>query len=112
MSEQIQIEEYSESSFWDKCIKYAKYIGKELMEKVFQLYYALESENCSAKYKTIIYGALAYLVSPIDAIPDITPIFGYTDDMGVVAAALAAVAACIDDEVIAKAKAKVKEIFG
>ncbi len=111
MSDHIQIEDYSESNFWDKCKKYAKSIGEELMEKVLQLYYALESEQCSAKHKTIIYGALAYLISPIDALPDLTPILGYTDDMGVVGAALVAVASCIDDEVKVKAKEKLKEWF-
>ncbi len=112
MSEQIKIEEYSETNLWDKLAKYAKDIGEELLEKVLQLYYALDSENCSIKHKTIIYGALAYLVSPIDAIPDLTPVLGYTDDMGVVVAALAAVASCIDDDVKAKAKARLKVWFG
>ncbi|CAM3049570.1 YkvA family protein [Vibrio diazotrophicus] len=111
MSEQIHIEGYSESGFWGKLKKYAKTIGEELVEKVLQLYYALESDKCSAKHKTIIYGALAYLVSPIDAIPDLTPVLGYTDDMGVVAAALAAVSMCIDEEVKEKAKNKLKEWF-
>lgn len=111
MENKIEIEDYSEGSFWEKLKKYASSIGQELMGKVLQLYYALDSENCSTKHKAIIYGALAYLVSPIDAIPDLTPFLGYTDDMGVIAAALAAVASCIDDEVKQKAAEKLKEWF-
>lgn len=75
------------------------------------LYYALESDQCSAKHKTIIYGALAYLISPIDAIPDFIPVTGLTDDMGVIAAALVAVAICIDEEVKAKAEQKLQDWF-
>ena len=84
---------------------------KDSLEQVFRLYYALESEKCSAKHKTIIYGALAYLVSPIDIIPDLTPLLGYTDDMGLIATALVAVAVCIDDVVKTKAKEKVDELL-
>lgn len=109
--EKMEIIEYSESGFWEKIAKYAKSIGKELLEKVLQLYYALGSENCTTKDRGIILGALAYVISPIDIIPDLTPIIGYTDDMGVVAAALVAVAKCIDVTVKSKAADKLKEWF-
>lgn len=39
--------------------------------------------------KVIIAGALVYLVSPIDAIPDFTPIFGLLDDLTVITTAIA-----------------------
>ncbi|WP_211605080.1 YkvA family protein [Vreelandella arcis] len=45
--------------------------------------------------KTTIYGALGYFISPVDAIPDLAPIVGYADDIGVLAGALAMVAAHI-----------------
>jgi Uncharacterized conserved protein len=38
--------------------------------------------------KAIAIGALLYLVSTIDAIPDIIPIIGLTDDVGVILAAV------------------------
>lgn len=112
MSEKIQIEDYSEAGFWGKCKKYAKTMGAELMEKVLLLYFALDSENCTAKHRSIIYGALAYLISPIDAIPDVMPGVGYTDDFGVIAAALMAVAVCIDKDVKQKAADKLEDWFG
>ncbi len=107
----IELEDYNEESFWSKAKKYCKAIGKDSLEQVFRLYYALESEQCTAKHKATIYGALAYLVSPIDIIPDLTPVLGYTDDMAVIAAALVAVAGCIDDAVKGKAKEKANELF-
>ena len=36
--------------------------------------------------------AVAYVVVPFDAIPDVVPVLGWLDDVGVVAAALAFVA--------------------
>ncbi|MBM3071566.1 DUF1232 domain-containing protein [Enterobacter sp. RHBSTW-00994] len=107
----IEIDDYNEEGFWAKAKMYCKSIGRTSLEQVFTLYYALESEKCSTKDKTIIYGALAYLVSPIDLIPDLTPVLGYTDDMAMIAAALVAVTGCIDDVVKGKAKGKADELF-
>ena len=38
--------------------------------------------------KSIVVGALVYFISPIDAIPDLAPLFGYLDDLGVITAVL------------------------
>jgi uncharacterized membrane protein YkvA (DUF1232 family) len=38
--------------------------------------------------KTVVIATLAYFILPLDAIPDFTPIAGYLDDIGVVAAAI------------------------
>ena len=57
-------------------------------------------------------GPLGYFIAPIDAIPDLTPIVGYSDDLGSLAMALAAVAIFIDDEVKDKARKKLKDWFG
>lgn len=61
--------------------------------------------------KGIIFAALGYFISPVDAIPDITPVIGYTDDLGVLVAALAAVASHIKEEHTAKAKETLKQWF-
>ena len=115
MNHQKEVEkrsnQYDESGFWDKCSKYGKKIGEESLGKVLNLYYATESDNCSTKDKTIIYGALAYLVSPIDLIPDLTPFVGYTDDIAIIMWALARVAGCVDSEVKRKTTKKLKEWF-
>ncbi|ROS01717.1 uncharacterized membrane protein YkvA (DUF1232 family) [Sinobacterium caligoides] len=108
----MQIDDFSEQGFWAKCKAYAKTIGYESMEKVLWLYYALDSEQCTLKQKSIIYGALAYLIAPLDAIPDLTPLLGYTDDMGLIAAAITAVALCIDDTVKSRASQRLQQWFG
>lgn len=107
----MSTKDYNEQSFIDKCKKYGKAIGEESLEKVLYLYYGLDSPNCNIAHKGTIYGALAYLVSPIDAIPDLTPILGYTDDMSLITLALASAATCIDKNVRTKAKKRAKEFF-
>jgi len=38
--------------------------------------------------KTIVVAALIYFISPFDAIPDMAPLVGYLDDLGVITALL------------------------
>ena len=38
--------------------------------------------------KAIVIIALIYFISPIDTIPDVAPLFGYLDDLGVITALL------------------------
>ena len=103
---------YSESNFWDKLKKFAKVAGKEVIEKALFLYYAAKQPNTPLWAKTTIYGALAYFISPIDMLPDLTPLLGYTDDLSILAAALVTVASYITDEVKQQARDKMQTWFG
>ena len=103
---------YSESNFWDKLKKFAKVAGKEVIEKALFLYYAAKQPNTPLWAKTAMYGALAYFISPIDMLPDLTPLLGYTDDLSILAAALVTVASYITDEVKQQARDKMQTWFG
>jgi uncharacterized membrane protein YkvA (DUF1232 family) len=103
--------DYSDSSFWDKVGGYAKTAGKEVIEKSLFLYYAAQKPETPVWAKTAIFGALAYFISPIDAIPDIVPVVGYVDDLGVLGAALASVSAYIDEDVKKTARRKMDDWF-
>lgn len=61
---------------------------KKVWEKVQTLYVLAKEKNIPVSVKAIAIGALAYVILPIDAIPDITPIFGYIDDAAVVGFAM------------------------
>lgn len=104
--------EYSDSNYWDKVKNVAKVAGKEVIEKALQLYYALQQPGTPAWAKAVIIGALGYFISPVDAIPDVVPMIGFADDLGVLAAAIATVAIYITDDVKAKAETKLNEWFG
>ncbi len=105
-------DDYSETGFWQKLTGYAKAAGQEVVEKALWLYYAAKTPGTPAWAKGTIYGALGYFINPIDAIPDLSPIIGYTDDLGALALAIAVVASHIDKAVKEQAQAKVSDWFG
>ena len=119
MEKEIKTEElvkyekhYSEDSLWKKIGEVAKKAGLKTVYMVLLLYYVLISDSTPKKYKAMIIGALGYFILPLDAIPDIIPAVGYTDDVAALAGAILAVAKCISPEIEAQAKAKLKEWFG
>lgn len=112
MSDNKFEKEFSEDRFWDKTKKFAKTVGETVLEPALKLYYSAQDSDTPAWAKATVYGALGYFISPIDAIPDITPIVGYSDDFGVLVAATAAIATYIKDEHTKKAKETLKQWFG
>ncbi|RJE90732.1 DUF1232 domain-containing protein [Paenibacillus sp. 1011MAR3C5] len=110
--QEVSNSNYTDESFWEKLKKFAKKAGCKVVYAALLLYFALQNPKTPAWAKTVIIGALAYFISPVDAIPDITPVVGFSDDLGALAAALAIVAVYIDDEVKSKARAKLSDWFG
>jgi uncharacterized membrane protein YkvA (DUF1232 family) len=103
--------DYSDSGFWDKVKGYAKTAGKGVLEPALKMYYSATDADTPLWAKTTIYGALGYFVSPIDAVPDILPVVGYGDDLTVLVAATAAVAAYIKEEHAQRAMTTLKQWF-
>lgn len=103
--------EYNEESFWDKLKKFASSAGCNVILKVLTLYYALIDSDTPVWAKTIIIGSLGYFIFPIDAIPDILPFIGYSDDLLVLVSAIAAVELHIKPQHKEEAKQKVKDWF-
>jgi len=75
-----------EERLWEKVERVGKKISfaKDLMA----LYRYLKDPAVQWYRKSIVVGALIYFIAPIDAIPDIAPLIGYLDDLGVIAAVL------------------------
>lgn len=105
-------DKFSKENLHTKIIKYGQTIGVTAIYKVLQLWYVLQKPDVPAKTKAIIMGALGYLISPLDFIPDLTPVLGYNDDIAAILFTLVLVQQYIDDEVKAKAKNALKKIFG
>ena len=104
--------QYSDNRFWDKVKSHARAAGEIVLEPALKLYYSATDPDTPAWAKTAIYGALGYFIAPIDAILDITPAIGYSDDLGVLIAATATVAAYIKEEHSVKAKQTLLRWFG
>ena len=103
---------YTDSRFWEKVKGYAKAAGKTALEPALKMYYSATDKDTPLWAKTAIYGALGYFISPIDDIPDMVPVLGYTDDIGVLVAAAATVAAYIKQEHVNKAQDTLRQWFG
>lgn len=104
--------EFTDEGFWDKVKHFALAAGREVIEKALWLYYALQKPETPAWAKAVITGALAYFILPMDAIPDVIPVAGYTDDLGALASALGMVALYITADVKQQANRKLEDWFG
>lgn len=104
--------EYSEKGFWEKVRHYAKKAGREVVGRALQLYFAAQAPETPMWARSIMYGALGYFITTVDAVPDITPVVGFTDDLGVLAAAIATVAVHITPEIRKRSEEKTRQWFG
>lgn len=104
-------DKYSSEGFVDKISRIAKRSGAKLVYVALILYYTLQSDKVPVKDKALIIGALGYLISPLDAMPDAIPIAGLSDDLAVLIYVLHKVWGEVSDEVKAKAKAKLAQWF-
>lgn len=102
---------YTSAGFIDKISHIAKRAGAKLVYVALILYYTLQSGNVSLKDKAIIVGALGYLISPLDVIPDAIPIAGLGDDLAVLMYVLGKVWTEVPGDVKAKARAKLAKWF-
>ena len=103
---------FSRSAFFKKVKKYFRNMGLKTTYSALLLYHAYERKDTPLYAKNIILGVLGYLISPIDWLPDFTPIFGYTDDLGILAFGLVTLACYINDDVKIKARKQLKDWFG
>jgi uncharacterized membrane protein YkvA (DUF1232 family) len=96
-------DDFNAQGFWRKLSRFAATAGKDVVERALWLYYAAQRPDTPAWAKATVYGALTYFVLPTDAVPDIIPLSGYSDDIGILAVAVATIAGYIDSGVKAKA---------
>ena len=102
---------FSQSDFVEKISRVAKRAGSKLVYAALILFYTLQSDKISVKEKAIILGALGYLISPLDVVPDAIPIVGLGDDLAVLVYVLKLVWTAIDPEVQERAKQKLSQWF-
>ncbi len=106
------IKRFSENSLWKKIAHYAKKAGLKTVYSALLLFYAYKRKDTPVWAKNIVLGVLGYFLSPIDWMPDLTPIIGFTDDIGVLSFGLVAIAAYVNEEVRKQAREKLKQWFG
>ena len=76
------------------------------------MFYTLKKKDLPPWVVAVIVGALGYFILPLDGIPDLAPLVGFSDDLGAMLGAMATVASHIDEEVKTKARDKINQWFG
>lgn len=104
-------DKYSASGFVEKISHIAKRAGAKLVYAALILYYTLQSKDVPLKDKAIIIGALGYLISPLDVIPDAIPIAGLGDDVAVLLYVLRKIKGDLTDDVKKRAYDKLSKWF-
>ena len=102
---------FSKRDFVEKIARIAKSAGAKLVYAALILYYTLQSPKVSATNKAMIIGALGYLISPIDVVPDAIPIAGLADDLGVLVFVLKKVWTDVDPDIQVKARQRLAKWF-
>lgn len=95
-------------SLWRKLSKVAAHIP--FAEDLLAAYYCAFDRATPLSVKATLVGAIAYFVLPFDAIPDLLPVIGFTDDAAVLAAAIRLVAGAMTPDHRAAARSKHDEM--
>lgn len=75
------------AKFWPKMKRVMRQIP--FARDVVAAYYCAIDPDTPARAKGILFAALGYFILPIDIIPDMLVVVGFTDDIAVLTAALA-----------------------
>lgn len=78
--------QFVEENLWTKLQRSGKKIS--FAKDILALFNYMKDPVVSWHRKAIVVAALIYFIVPIDAVPDISPLIGYLDDLGVIAALL------------------------
>ncbi len=98
--------EFSDSDFQKKVKKSG--IGVELLRKAYTLYEVLKSPDTPLWVKGGIIAVLGYFISPVDVIPDVIPVVGYSDDLAVVVGELAAIGSYVTPSITAAVERRIE----
>lgn len=102
---------FSDSQFWQKLQSSAREAGLKTVYTALLLFYAYRRPETPFWARSIILGVLGYFLAPIDLIPDLSPIIGYTDDLSVLVFGLITIGIHVNAEVRTKARNRLDQWF-
>ena len=94
--------------FWSKMARYAAHVP--FAKDALALYYCARDPNTPMQAKGILLAALAYFILPTDAVPDLLPFLGFTDDAAVIALAIGKIRQHLKPEHREQAEARLEEL--
>ena len=102
---------FSTNEFMEKVARVAKRAGAKFVYASLILYYTLQSPKVSKRDKALIIGALGYMISPLDVLPDAYPIVGLSDDLAVLLFVLQRVWSNVDPDIQQRAHERLANWF-
>ena len=100
------------TSLWDGMKSYAIKVGRVAARPVLLLYYVMRSGETPTKDKLTIFGALAYIILPVDLLnAKRLPIIGWIDEVVSLAVAVQRMQKYVTPEMEAKADAQLDKWF-
>jgi len=102
---------YDEDSFWKKLKHLASNVGSKVLYPALQLYFLLQAKDVPMKAKTLIVGALGYLILPVDMVPDFIPALGFTDDLTALMVVLRTLNKYLTPDINARAKEQANKLL-
>ncbi|ASA20806.1 YkvA family protein [Paenibacillus donghaensis] len=102
----VENEKLVKKKFWSKTKAFAGKIP--FTREAIAMYYCALDARTPLWAKGIAFGALAYFIAPVDAIPDVFVGLGLTDDAAIIAAGFRALSGQVTDE----HRHKAEEFFG
>lgn len=94
--------------FWRKMLRVSARVP--FADDLLAAYYCAFDRATPLKVKATLVGAIAYFILPTDAIPDVMPALGFTDDAAVLFAAIKIVSSHIRPEHREAAKNKLRTL--
>ena len=107
----MEVPKLDKDKLFKKLQKFAREMGVRAVYSSLLLFYTYQQKETPGWARKIVLGAIAYLINPFDVIPDLTPLVGYSDDLGILGFALVTIPGYINMEVKINARKKAKEWF-
>ena len=98
---------------WDKLKTYALQAGRVATKPILTFYYVMHQTETTTLEKALIYGAIAYIIIPLDLLPRRTlSILGILDDAAVIAYVYKKISGKITIEITNKVEDTLDRWFG
>ena len=102
---------YNEKALLEKLKRFSVKAGQQVVYSVLLLYFVLRSPEVSVARKLSIAAAMGYFILPFDMVPDLIPLIGFTDDLGILIYTLVQISTSITPGIKKQAREKMEGWF-
>ncbi len=103
---------YNVNKLFDAISSMAKKAGVKVIYMVLILYNVLVGDKNPSKVRMMVTAALGYFILPVDIIPDVVPVAGFSDDGCALMYVIKTIWGNINSETFTNARASLEKWFG